>query len=107
MLIEHPNDDTLRVSFSASPNASEAQEWNESLKGALNGSETIAHVDLTAMEMISSMGINVIVGLYKVMQRQGGTIDVVVNNEKMLHVFELFQLHKLFEVRVMSAEGEG
>lgn len=100
MEIERISDEEIRVSFSVSPTASDAAEWNDAIKAALTGSEKSAHVDLTSMEVISSMGVNVIVGLFKALERQNGAIDVTVGNEKMLNVFELFKLDQLFPIRM-------
>lgn len=102
MKIEHISPEEIQVVFSINPSSGDAKEWSQEIKQTLTGSEKLARVDLASMNMVSSMCINVIVGLHKTMQRQGGEIRVVVGNEKMQHVFQLFKLDKLFPIEVLS-----
>jgi hypothetical protein len=47
--------------------------------------------------------VGVIVKIYRAMERQGGTISVEISNEEILKVFQVFQLTRLFEVKVVSS----
>ncbi len=102
MKIEHISPEEVLVVFSINPSSGDAKEWSQEIKQTLTGSEKHAKVDLISMTMVSSMCINVVVGLYKTMQRQGGEIHVVVGDEKIQHVFQLFKLDKLFPIEVVS-----
>ncbi len=98
--IERISQTELRVRFLANPSTSATQEWIGRFKDALNGEEELVVVDLTAMEVLASLGVNVVVGMYQRMQKQDGTIKVLVASEKTRNVFELFKLTDLFEVKV-------
>jgi anti-anti-sigma factor len=102
MRIERVSPEELLVTLLSSPSAATAQTWIDQIKSELTGDETLARVDLTHLDIISSLGVSVIVGLFKSMEKQGGTIQVQVPNESMLRVFELFKLDDLFEVKVVS-----
>ncbi len=100
MDIERVSPTELRVRFLANPSTSATQEWIARFKDELNGNEERVIVDLTAMEVLASLGVNVVVGMYQRMQKQDGTIEVQVASEKTRNVFELFKLTELFEVKV-------
>ena len=100
MKIERIKPDEVLVRFDSNPSAAMAQAWSEEIKSYLTGDEKLARVDLTELEIVSSLGVSVVVAIYRNMERQGGTITVDVPNESMLRVFELFGLTKLFETRV-------
>jgi len=104
MKITRESADTIRIAFSSNPSAADAQTWIDRIKRELDGVEKMAEVDLTGLEVVSSLAVNVVVGLFKAMENQGGTVRVLVANEKMLRVFELFQLTRLFEVTVAGGK---
>ena len=103
MEIERINQDELLVRFSANPSTSAMREWSARIDQELTGKEKLARVDLTDLEVVASLGVNVIVGLFQKMQKQGGTIRVDVAGEKARRVFELFQLTNLFDVEIVSS----
>ncbi|MFW6303418.1 MAG: STAS domain-containing protein [Candidatus Sumerlaeota bacterium] len=102
MEIERINPKELRVRFLDNPSTSAAQEWISRFKEALNGGENYVVVDLTAMEVLASLGVNVVVGMYQRMQKQDGTLEVWVANVKVRQVFKLFKLTDIFEVKVVG-----
>lgn len=104
MQITRDSDRQITVTLTQNPSAADAQTWIDRIKTELEGTEQSAAVDLTGLEVISSLAVNVVVGLYKAMEKQGGTISVSVRDERMMRVFELFQLTRLFEVRVAEAQ---
>lgn len=104
MEIEHTSEEELLVRFHRNPGTAATQEWVARIDGELTGREKLARVDLTELEILASLGVNVIVGLYQKMQKQGGTVLVEVASERTRRVFELFQLTNLFEVRVVAPQ---
>ena len=102
MEIERISPKELRVRFLDNPSTSAAQEWVGRFKEALNGEENRVVVDLTAMEVLASLGVNVVVGMYQRMRKQDGTVEVLVANEKVRHVFELFKLTDIFVVKIVG-----
>lgn len=102
MQIEHPSEKEVVFTFTSNPGTADADAWMEQARQALNGQETRAVVDLRQLEMVSSLGINVAVSIYKNMQSLGGEMEVQVPDERMVRVFELFRLTDLFPVRVVK-----
>ncbi|NQU42987.1 STAS domain-containing protein [bacterium] len=100
MRIDHCGPEEIRVTLDSNPTASDAHAWTEQIKEALTGDEKKAVVDLRSLTVVSSLGVNVIVGLYRHIESQGGNLRVLVANEKMGNVFQLFRLTDLFPVEV-------
>lgn len=100
MEIKRVNQQELMVRFSTNPGTADTREWIARIKEELTGNETMTLVDLTDLEILTSLGVNVIVGIYQSLRKQGGTIRVKMTSSKIFRVFELFQLTDLFEVRV-------
>ncbi len=100
MELKRINQQEIVVRLTSNPGTTETQEWITRFKEELTGNETLAHVDLTGIDILSSLGVNVVVGIFQKMKKQNGTVRVKVSNSKILRVFELFQLTELFEVRV-------
>lgn len=103
MNIQHPRPEEMLVRFDRNPEVAETTAWSDELRSALNGKEESVKVDLTGLDVISSLGVNVIVGLYKHVTKNQGQIRVLVPDEKMLHVFKLFRLDDLFPIEVISS----
>ena len=102
MEILRTNEEELAVRFDQNPAATESDEWLDRFRSALTGAEKRLRVDLTALPIVTSLGVNVVVGMYQRLDRQGGTVRVAVSSEKTRHVFELFQLTTLFDVDIVA-----
>ena len=89
------------MKIDANPSSADIIPWMEQIKSSLTGQEKLARVDLTSLEVISSLGVNLVVGLYKNLEKQGGGIRVLVSSEKMVNVFELFRLTELLRVELV------
>jgi anti-anti-sigma factor len=100
MNLQHPTPEELLVTFDSNPDSSDATAWTDEIRAILNGQEKLATVDLKALPFLSSLGVNVIVALHNMMKKQDGRVTVLVPNAKMSHVFDLFQLRELLDVRM-------
>jgi anti-anti-sigma factor len=103
MEIKRISPEEIEVRFTANPTSSDTQDWIGQVKEELTGSETSVRVDLTALSILSSLGVNVVVGIYQRINKQGGSVRVDVASEKTKRVFELFQLTGLLDVRVVNS----
>jgi anti-anti-sigma factor len=103
MNIQHVTPEELLVKIDSNPSSADIAPWMERIKSSLTGEEKLARVDLTSLEVISSLGVNIIVGLYKNLEKQGGGIRVLVPGEKMANVFELFRLTELLRVEIVRS----
>lgn len=104
MEITKHTEDQIDIKFNENPDAAQVQQWTDEFKSQLDGKEKLARVDLTGLAVISSLGVNVIVGLYKKMQDQGGKVEVIAANESMIRVFELFKLSDLFNIHLAQED---
>jgi anti-anti-sigma factor len=102
MEIQRIDQEEIMVRFQDNPSTTDSAEWLTRFRSFLNGTEKLVRVDLTPLELLTSLGVNVVVGIYQRMEKQGGTIRVEVASDKTRHVLELFQLTTLFEVQVVQ-----
>jgi len=103
MLIERVGTEDLLIRFESNPSTAIAQRWAEQFHGQLTGKEKVARIDAKPLRVLSSLLVGIIVKIYRAMERQGGTISVEISNEEILKVFQVFQLTRLFEVKVVSS----
>jgi anti-anti-sigma factor len=103
MDIQHVTAEELLVKIDANPSSADIAPWMEQIRTAMTGQEKEARVDLTSLGVISSLGVNLIVGLYKCMEKQGGATRVLVPSEKMANVFELFRLTEILKVEIVRS----
>jgi anti-anti-sigma factor len=103
MEIERISTDELRVRIVSSPDVTASRTWVDQFRRELEGQEKMARIDLTALPVVTSLVVGVVLGIYKVLERQGGTIRVTVSREEMRHVFDLFRLTTMFEVEVVAS----
>ncbi|MBN1868679.1 STAS domain-containing protein [Candidatus Sumerlaeota bacterium] len=106
MNVERINAREVVVRMDTNPTALVVPSWIEQVKAFLTGEEKTIRVDMTGLEIVSSLGVSFVVGLYKTMEQQDGTISIVVPNESVLRVFDLFGLTNLFEIGLAPSEGE-
>lgn len=104
MEIKRLSQEELLVIITTNPDAAETQDWVQNVASELTGNEKKVTVTLKDLVILSSLGVNVIVGMYQKMKQQGGGIEVEVPNEQILRVFELFKLTSIFPVRIATPE---
>lgn len=78
--------------------ASQVEPLRDSLQAALAGVKGKVVLDLDGITQIDSMGVTLILGLYKSAQNQGHSFSVVGVDRNLVRVFRLFSLTKFFPV---------
>lgn len=62
-----------------------------------SGSKTLV-VDLLGVSFLDSTGLGVLVGAFKRLRDQGGTMRLVINQPRILRVFEVTDLTSIFSI---------
>ena len=78
--------------------ASSVETYRDSMLEAIGGQQRATILDLSAVKVVDSLGINLIVGLYKSCQRNGTEFSVEGVNENILRIFKFFKLSEFFVV---------
>jgi len=89
----------LRILSGGNLVASTVEERRKAAMEALAAPCTEAILDLTASEVVDSLGITLILGLYKTCQQRKIPFSVEGANPDLMRVFKLFSLPKLFTIR--------
>jgi anti-anti-sigma factor len=79
--------------------AGSAAAQREEMLAALNEPAEAVVLDLSAVGQVDSLGISLIVGLFKTCEAKGLTFSVVGINENIMRVFKLFKLPQFFSVK--------
>lgn len=91
------------VRISQNPDSALVTQWSNDLRLALSGKEKQAVVDLCDLDIISSLTMDVVVGLYKHLVKTGGKVKVIAANEKAAHVFHLFGLESVIDIELKKS----
>lgn len=78
--------------------ASQVGALREALQASLEGLKGKLVLDLEGITQIDSMGVTLVLGLFKSAQQQGLTFGVVGVDRNLIRVFRLFSLTKFFPV---------
>lgn len=78
--------------------ASQVETLRDALQTALQGVKGRVVLDLDGITQIDSMGVTLILGLYKSAQNQGLGFAVTGVDRNLMRVFRLFSLTKFFPV---------
>ena len=81
--------------------ASSIEELRDYFREQLNQHPNIARVilDVSGVNSVDSLGVNLIVGLYREVMEKSGTIEVIGANENFMKVANFFRLPSLFSIR--------
>ena len=82
--------------------ASTVEGVKRSLLRAIEGAEGQVVLDMAQIKMVDSMGITLVLGLYKTCKAQGLSFEVVGLSPDIHRVFKLFNLTKFFQVTEAS-----
>ena len=89
----------LRIHAGGNLVASTVEEKRKMAMEALTAPCTEAVLDLTAAEVVDSLGITLILGLYKTCQQRKVPFRVEGANADLMRVFKLFSLPRLFPIQ--------
>ena len=89
----------LRISAGGNLVASTVEERRKAAMEALTAPCTEVILDLAASEVVDSLGITLILGLFKTCQQRKVGFQVEGASPDLMRVFKLFSLPKLFPIR--------
>ncbi|MEH3032612.1 MAG: STAS domain-containing protein [Aeromicrobium erythreum] len=91
-----------------------APRLREAVVEAVNDGALHLVIDVERVEFLDSTGLGVLVGALKRVRADGGSLDIVCTHERILKIFEITGLDKVFglhasldEVRTQGAETAG
>ena len=100
MKIEHDGNN-LRVSDIAELNAVNASSFRDEVRAAMPTSPDMIEIDLSQTRFVDSSGLGALFALYKAANNNGHdgvTMRLVNPRPSIQQLFELTQLHQLFEI---------
>jgi anti-anti-sigma factor len=100
-LLTKKKGDVLRLTPKSDLVASTVEEHRTSMMKALESAGEKVVLDLSAVELLDSLGITLVLGLFKSCQKSGAAFSIEGVKPDILRVFKLFNLTKFFPV----AEG--
>ena len=89
----------VRIASGGNLVASTVEERRKAAMAALAGACSEAILDLTESDVVDSLGITLILGLFKTCQQRHIPFRVVGANPDLMRVFKLFSLPKLFPIQ--------
>jgi len=78
--------------------ASTVEVQRAAMMKALDSRQTAVVLDLTAVEQIDSLGITLVLGLFKTCQKAGTSFGIEGVKPDIMRVFRLFNLPKFFSI---------
>lgn len=73
-----------------------APRLREAIVAAIDAGHTRLVVDVEKVEFLDSTGLGVLVGALKKVRADGGTLDIVCTQERILKIFDITGLDKVF-----------
>lgn len=97
-LLAKKKGDALRLAPKGDLVASTVEEQRASMLKALESAADRVVLDLSAVELIDSLGITLVLGLFKSCQKSGADFSIEGVKPDLMRVFKLFNLTKFFSV---------
>lgn len=100
MKIEHDGNN-LRISDIAELNAINASSFRDEVRAAMPASPDMIEIDLSQTRFVDSSGLGALFALYKAANTNGHdgvTLRLINPRPSIQQLFELTQLHQLFEI---------
>ena len=94
----HPNHPPLRLKPEANLVASTVEAQRGVMMQALEAAAASVVLDLTGVEQIDSLGITLVLGLFKTCQKAGKPFSIEGVKPDLMRVFRLFNLAKFFPI---------
>ena len=79
--------------------ASSVEDQRRFLKEHLGQATQAVRLELDGAEQVDSLGVTLIVGLYKSCKERGLAFSVIGVNAEVMRLFKFFSLHTVFELR--------
>lgn len=97
-------DDSVRLLPTGDILASTVEGLREAMQEAIRGVRTAVVLDLGTTKQIDSLGITLILGLFKSCQKEGLAFAIEGANADLMRVFRLFNLVKFFPITEAGRE---
>lgn len=91
-------DDALRLAPKGDLVASTVEDHRASMMKALESAGDKVILELSSVELIDSLGITLVLGLFKSCQKTGAAFSIEGVNSDIMRVFKLFHLTKFFPI---------
>lgn len=95
------------VTVSGEVDVSSADALRDELRLLVDEGHTDLVVDLSAVSFMDSTGLGVLVGTLKRVRLAGGRLDLVVDGDRLVRLFELTALDQVFSVHRTLEEALG
>ena len=82
-----------------------APRLREAIVAAIEADHTRLIIDVEKVEFLDSTGLGVLVGALKKVRADGGTLDIVCTQERILKIFDITGLDKVFGLHRTVAEA--
>ncbi len=82
-----------------------APRLREAIVAAIDAGHTRLVVDVEKVEFLDSTGLGVLVGALKKVRADGGTLDIVCTQERILKIFDITGLDKVFGLHESVAQA--
>lgn len=90
--------DVLRMAPKGDLVASTVEEHRTAMMKAMESAGDNVVLDLSSVDLIDSLGITLVLGLFKSCQKSGAAFSIVGVNPDIMRVFKLFHLTKFFPI---------
>ena len=84
-----------------------APRLREAIVAAVEAGHTRLIIDVTRVDFLDSTGLGVLVGALKRVRGDGGSLDIVVTQERILKIFQITGLDKVFGLHTSVEAARG
>ena len=84
-----------------------APRLREAIVTAVDAGHTRLVIDVRKVDFLDSTGLGVLVGALKRVRADGGSLDIVCTQERILKIFEITGLDKVFGLHATVEEARG
>lgn len=84
-----------------------APRLREAIVTAVDAGHTRLVIDVRKVDFLDSTGLGVLVGALKRVRADGGSLDIVCTQERILKIFEITGLDKVFGLHATVDEARG
>ncbi|HPU13592.1 MAG TPA: STAS domain-containing protein [Aeromicrobium sp.] len=81
-----------------------APKFREVIVGAIESGNTRLIVDIESVDFLDSTGLGVLVGALKKVRASNGSLDIVCTSDRLLRIFAITGLDKVFGIKSSLAE---
>ena len=82
-----------------------APRFREVIVGAIENGNTRLIVDIEAVDFLDPTGLGVLVGALKKVRASNGSLDIVCTSDRLLRIFAITGLDKVFGIKSSLAEA--